>query len=55
MRRYWVSFAREGEPRGWPRWPTYEEGYLLRLDEPPGLLPDPYGERCGALEALGLL
>lgn len=55
MRRYWVSFAREGEPWGWPRWPTYEEGYLLRLDEPPGLLPDPYGERCGALEALGLL
>ena len=55
MRRYWTSFAREGEPKGWPRWPTYEEGYLLRLDEPPGLLPDSYGERCGALEALGLL
>ncbi|TFU16263.1 carboxylesterase/lipase family protein [Thermus tengchongensis] len=55
MRRYWVSFAREGEPRGWPRWPTYEEGYLLRLDEPPGLMPDLYEERCGALEALGLL
>ncbi|RTH24754.1 carboxylesterase/lipase family protein [Thermus scotoductus] len=55
MRRYWTSFAREGEPKGWPRWPTYEEGYLLRLDEPPGLLPDPYEERCGVLEALGLL
>ncbi|MFN3178568.1 MAG: carboxylesterase/lipase family protein [Thermus sp.] len=55
MRRYWVGFAREGEPRGWPRWPEYGEGYLLRLDEPPGLLSDPYGERCGTLEALGLL
>ncbi|WP_243029936.1 carboxylesterase/lipase family protein [Thermus altitudinis] len=55
MRRYWASFAREGEPRGWPRWPQYGEGYLLRLDEPTGLLPDPYGERCGLLEALGLL
>ncbi|WP_105317138.1 carboxylesterase/lipase family protein [Thermus tenuipuniceus] len=55
MRRYWVSFAQEGEPRGWPRWPFYSEGYLLRLDEPPGLMPDPYEERCGALEALELL
>lgn len=55
MRRYWTSFAREGVPRGWPRWPTHGEGLLLRLDEPPGLLPDPYEERCGALEALGLL
>ncbi|RTH00652.1 carboxylesterase/lipase family protein [Thermus scotoductus] len=55
MRRYWTSFAKEGEPRGWPRWPLYREGYLLLLDEPPGLLPDPYEERCGVLEALGLL
>ncbi|WP_038055262.1 carboxylesterase/lipase family protein [Thermus amyloliquefaciens] len=55
MRRYWVGFAREGKPRGWPRWPTYEEGHLLLLDEPPRLLPDPFGERCGVLEALGLL
>ncbi|APD09354.1 MULTISPECIES: carboxylesterase/lipase family protein [Thermus] len=55
MRRYWTSFAREGEPLGWPRWPLYREGYLLRLDTPVGLLPDFYGERCGPLEALGLL
>lgn len=55
MRRYWAGFAREGEPRGWPRWPEYGEGYLLRLDEPPGLLPDPYEKECGPLEALGLL
>ncbi|WP_153186434.1 carboxylesterase family protein, partial [Thermus scotoductus] len=54
MRRYWTSFAKEGEPRGWPRWPLYREGYLLLLDEPPGLLPDPYEERCGVLEALVL-
>ncbi|WP_114313027.1 carboxylesterase/lipase family protein [Thermus caldifontis] len=55
MRRYWVGFAREGEPWGWPNWPEYGEGYLLRLDDPPGLLPDPFEERCGPLEALGLL
>ncbi|GGM93134.1 carboxylic ester hydrolase [Thermus composti] len=55
MRRYWTGFAKEGKPTGWPRWPLLVEGYLLRLDVPVGLLPDPYGERCGALEALGLL
>ncbi|GAB5603271.1 polyhydroxybutyrate depolymerase [Thermus sp. FJN-A] len=55
MRRYWTSFAKGGEPEGWPRWPLYREGHLLRLDVPVGLLPDPYEERCGALEALGLL
>ncbi|MGC8967207.1 MAG: carboxylesterase/lipase family protein [Thermus sp.] len=55
MRRYWTAFAREGEPGGWPRWPLYREGQVLRLDVPVGLLPDPYEERCRALEALGLL
>jgi para-nitrobenzyl esterase len=55
MRRYWTAFAREGEPGGWPRWPLYREGQVLRLDVPVGLLPDPYGERCRTLEALGLL
>ncbi|KHG66431.1 carboxylesterase [Thermus sp. 2.9] len=55
MRRYWTGFAKEGEPKGWPRWPLYREGYLLRLDVPIGLLPDPYEERCSPLEALGLL
>lgn len=55
MRRYWTSFAKDGEPKGWPRWPLYREGHLLRLDVPLGLLPDLYEERCGALEALGLL
>lgn len=55
MRRYWTSFAKEGEPKGWPRWPLYREGHLLRLDVPLGLLPDLYEERCGALEVLGLL
>ncbi|BBL81414.1 hypothetical protein TthAK1_02030 [Thermus thermophilus] len=55
MRRYWTGFAKDGEPKGWPRWPLYREGRLLRLDVPLGLLPDPYEERCGALEALGLL
>lgn len=55
MRRYWTSFAKDGEPKGWPRWPLYREGLLLRLDVPLGLLPDLYEERCGALEVLGLL
>jgi len=55
MRRYWVAFAREGEPKGWPRWPLYREGFVLRLDDPLGLLPDPYEERCALLEKLGLL
>ncbi len=55
MRRYWTAFAKEGEPSGWPRWPLYREGLVLRLDVPVGLLPDPYAERCGALEGLGLL
>ena len=55
MRRYWTSFAKDGEPKGWPRWPLYREGHLLRLDVPLGLLPDLYEERCGALEVLGLL
>uniref|UniRef100_A0A7C2C121 Carboxylic ester hydrolase n=1 Tax=Thermus islandicus TaxID=540988 RepID=A0A7C2C121_9DEIN len=55
MRRYWTGFAREGEPGGWPRWPLYREGFVLRLDDPLGLLPDPYEERCRPLERLGLL
>lgn len=55
MRRYWTSFAKDGEPKGWPRWPLYREGLLLRLDVPLGLLPDLYEERCGATRVLGLL
>ena len=54
MRRYWVGFA-QGEPGGWPPWPLYQEGLVLRLDDPIGLLPDPYEERCALLEKLGLL
>ncbi|WP_041436584.1 carboxylesterase/lipase family protein [Thermus oshimai] len=55
MRRYWARFAREGEPGGWPRWPLYEKGLVLRLDDPVGLLPDPYEAHCGVLGRLGLL
>lgn len=55
MRRYWAGFAREGELRGWPRWPRYETGLVLRLDDPVGLLPDPYEDHCGVLERLVLL
>ncbi|WP_337844107.1 carboxylesterase family protein [Thermus sp.] len=55
MRGYWVRFAQEGEPGGWPRWPLYQKGLVLRLDDPVGLLPDSFEVRCGVFERLGLL
>jgi para-nitrobenzyl esterase len=39
LRRYWVSFAYQDAPKGWPRWLEASEGEALLLDLPPRPLP----------------
>ena len=48
MQRYWVNFARCGDPNGegLPAWPTVAEapGNVLNFDVPVQMIPDPYAE-----------
>ena len=48
MQRYWVNFARCGDPNGegLPAWPTVAEapGMVLNFDVPVQMIPDPYAE-----------
>ena len=48
MQRYWVNFARCGDPngKGLPVWPTVAEapGRVLNFDVPVQMIPDPYAE-----------
>ncbi|MER3602786.1 MAG: hypothetical protein C4298_02430 [Thermus sp.] len=39
LRRYWVNFAYQDAPKGWPRWEEIQEGMALLLDLPPRPLP----------------
>ncbi|RDI96125.1 carboxylesterase/lipase family protein [Meiothermus sp. QL-1] len=45
LQEHWVNFAATGAPylRGWPE---VKSGYALALTFQPGLVPDPFPERC---------
>ena len=46
LQSQWINFARTGEPflLGWPE---SKSGYAMAFSVQPGLIPDPYPERCG--------
>jgi len=46
LQSQWINFARTGEPflQGWPE---TRSGYAMGFEARPGLIPDPYRERCG--------
>jgi para-nitrobenzyl esterase len=48
LQAYWARFAQDNEPGGWPRWPEYASGQVLRFSGKLGLRPDPYPQRCSA-------
>jgi len=50
LQAYWTHFAAEGAPGGWPRWPEYASGQVLRFSQRLGLRPDPYPQRCSAFQ-----
>jgi para-nitrobenzyl esterase len=65
MMRYWVSFARDGDPNGGaagatsygeglPEWPHYEAGTdrCLVLDEVIAAAPAPYARACDLADRL---
>jgi para-nitrobenzyl esterase len=49
LQAYWIRFAQDSEPGGWPRWPQYNRGEVLYFNDLLGLRPDPYLARCGVL------
>lgn len=49
LQAYWVRFAQDGDPQGFPRWPEYSGGEVLYFGSHLGLRSDPYPERCGIL------
>ena len=56
MMRYWLSFARDGDPNetGLPSWPRYEPGSdrCLVLDTEIRAAPAPYARACDLADAL---
>jgi len=46
LQSQWLNFAATGEPfrLGWPE---MKSGYAMGFDTQPGLIPDPYQQRCG--------